>query len=100
MNLLDNAIEGAEKCPAHMEKRMDITIRHIHQFILINVKNSAVAPPVRQNGRLVTTKKEKWLHGWGLKSVQSTAEKYDGTVEYGYADSVFSVSVMLFMHKI
>ena len=33
MNLLDNALEGAEKCPAYMKKRMDITIRHIHQFI-------------------------------------------------------------------
>lgn len=100
MNLLDNAIEGAEKCPAYMGKRMDITIRHIHQFILINVKNSAAAPPVQQNGSLVTTKKEKWLHGWGMKSVQSAAEKYDGTVEYVYADSVFSVSVMLFIHKV
>ena len=35
-----------------------------------------------------------------MKSVQSAAEKYDGTVEYGYADSVFSVSIMLFMPKI
>lgn len=67
MNLLDNAIEGAEKCPAHMEKRMDITIRHIHQFILINVKNSAAAPPVQQNGRLVTTKKREMAAWMGTE---------------------------------
>lgn len=35
-NLLDNAIDGAEKCPEYIDKKIDITIRRIHQFILIH----------------------------------------------------------------
>ena len=36
-NLLDNAIEGAEKCPEYIDKKIDITIRRIHQFVLIRI---------------------------------------------------------------
>lgn len=95
-NLLDNAIDGAEKCPEYIDKKIDITIRRIHQFILIRITNSSAAPPVQHNGQLVTNKKDKQKHGWGMKSVVSTAEKYNGTVEYNYTDFMFSVSVMLF----
>ena len=95
-NLLDNAIDGAEKCPEYIDKKIDITIRRIHQFILIRITNSSAAPPVQRNGQLVTSKKDKQKHGWGIKSVVSTAEKYNGTVEYNYTDFMFSVSVILF----
>lgn len=95
-NLLDNAIDGTEKCPEYIDKKIDITIRRIHQFILIRITNSSAAPPVQRNGQLVTSKKDKQKHGWGIKSVVSTAEKYNGTVEYNYTDFMFSVSVILF----
>ena len=95
-NLLDNAIDGAKKCPEFIDKKIDITIRRIHQFILIRITNSSAAPPAQHNGRLVTDKKDKQKHGWGIKSVVSAAEKYNGTVEYNYTDFMFSVSVMLF----
>lgn len=95
-NLLDNAIEGAEKCPEYINKKIDITIRRIYQFILIRITNSTATPPVQHNGQLITTKKDKQKHGWGVKSVISAAEKYNGTVKYDYADFMFSVSVMLF----
>ncbi len=95
-NLLDNAIDGAKKCPEFIDKKIDITIRRIHQFILIRITNSSAAPPAQHNGRLVTDKKDNQKHGWGIKSVVSAAEKYNGTVEYNYTDFMFSVSVMLF----
>ena len=95
-NLLDNAIEATEKCPEYIDKKIDITIRRIHQFILIRITNSTATPPVQHNGQLITTKKDKQKHGWGVKSVLSAAEKYNGTVKYDYADFMFLVSVMLF----
>lgn len=94
-NLLDNAIEGAEKEQEYSERQINITIRRIHQFILIRISNRSISSPVIENGRLVTTKKDKQHHGWGMKSVISTAEKYNGTVEYSYEDFMFTVSVML-----
>lgn len=94
-NLLDNAIEGTERETEQAERRINITIRRIHQFILIRISNRSVSSPVIQNGRLVTTKKNKQHHGWGMKSVISAAEKYNGAVEYSYEDFMFTVSVML-----
>ena len=95
-NLLDNAIEGAVKSPEYTRRKISITIRRIHQFILIRISNSAIEPPVLRNGRLITTKRNREYHGWGMKSVRSAAEKYNGTVEYSYTDLMFTVSVMLF----
>lgn len=94
-NLLDNAIEGALKGPDNTRK-IDVTIRRIHQFILIRISNSAIEPPVLRDGQLVTTKQDKQHHGWGMQSVKSAAEKYNGTVEYSHTDLMFTVSVMLF----
>lgn len=95
-NLLDNAIEGAVKGPEHTERKIDIIIRRIHQFILIRISNSAIEPPALRSGQLITTKQDRQYHGWGTQSVKSAAEKYNGTVEYRYTDFMFTVSVMLF----
>lgn len=94
-NLLDNAIEACAKHPADSARKLDVTIRRIHQFIIIRITNSSMEPPVIHNGKLVTSKKNKEYHGWGMKSVQAVAEKYHGTIEYAYKESLFTVSVML-----
>ena len=85
-NLLDNAIEAARQAP---EGRVELTIRRIHQMLVIKVENSFSAAPVRENGELKTTKTGGGLHGWGLKSARTAAEKYDGTVQAGVTGEVF-----------
>lgn len=35
------------------------------------------------------------LHGWGLKSAQAAAEKYDGMVQTSYTEHVFRAVVTL-----
>lgn len=95
-NLLDNAIEGTVKNKEQTRRNIDITIRRIYQFILIRISNSAIEPPVLKNGQLITTKQDKRYHGWGMQSVKSAVEKYNGTVEYSYTDFMFTVSIMLF----
>ena len=34
-----------------------------------------------QNGRLTTTKKDKEMHGYGLKSIEAVVDKYDGLLK-------------------
>ena len=48
-------------------------------MLVIKVENSFGPSPVQKDGALKSTKQESGLHGWGLKSVQSASEKYDGT---------------------
>ena len=88
-NLLDNAIEGAVQIPEPDRRRIDLTIRRINQMLVIKVENTFLAAPVKEGDLLKTTKTEKGLHGWGLKSARTAAEKYDGMVQTTYSGGVF-----------
>ena len=88
-NLLDNAIEAARQVPEQSGRTVALTIRRIHQMLVIKVENSFAAAPVQENGQLKTTKTRDGLHGWGLKSAQAAAEKYDGMVQAGVSGEVF-----------
>jgi len=95
-NLLDNAIEACEKQPKGADKSIGVTIRRIHQFIIIRVSNSSSVEPLVSNGIFTTSKKNRKNHGWGIRSVKSAVEKYQGTMEIDYDKTTFTVSVMLF----
>ena len=88
-NLLDNAIEAARQVPDPSGRTVALTIRRIHQMLVIKVENSFSSAPVQENGELKTTKTEGGLHGWGLKSAQTAAGKYDGMVQAGVSGEVF-----------
>ncbi len=88
-NLLDNALEAAQQVPENDRRFVRLTIRRINQMLIIKVENSFAALPVPDNGTFQTSKTEKGLHGWGLKSARTATEKYDGTLQASYADNTF-----------
>ncbi len=88
-NLLDNALEAARQVPENKERFVRLTVRRIHQMLVIKVENSFWVQPVEENGGLRTSKEECGLHGWGLKSAMAAAEKYDGMVQTSYAGCIF-----------
>lgn len=94
-NLLDNALEAAGQVSEKEERFIRLTIRRINQMLIIKVENSFSNPPISQDGVLTTSKVKNGLHGWGLKSAQTAAEKYDGTVQTSYKDNVFKAVATL-----
>ena len=48
-----------------------------------------------KTGRLETTKKEKGVHGIGIRSVSKTAEKYGGVFEYYVENGKFCTVLVL-----
>ena len=48
-----------------------------------------------RDGMPLTTKKDKHLHGFGMKSIQSTVRKYGGSVRAGLRDNWFEVSILI-----
>ncbi len=93
-NLLDNALEAAEKAPE--ERRfLRLTIRRIWDMVVIKVENGCGQAPVREEGELRTTKEDKAAHGWGLQSVRAAAQRYDGAVDTAYENGVFRAVVTL-----
>ena len=93
-NLLDNALEAVEGTEGNL-RYINLTIRRINEMLIIKLENGCKAAPVITEGELKTTKQDTDLHGWGLKSVRTTAEHYDGTVETEYEGGRFCTVVTL-----
>lgn len=93
-NLLDNALEAAETAPAHL-RFINLTARRINDMLIIKVENGCSVAPTISDGDLQTSKADKALHGWGLKSVRTAAEHYDGTIETEYNNHTFCAVVTL-----
>lgn len=93
-NLLDNALEAAEAAPERL-RFLRLTVRRINAMLIIKVENGYGEAPAQENGNLLTSKMDKAFHGWGLKSVQTAAEHYDGAIHTEYADGVFKTVVTL-----
>ena len=93
-NLLDNALEAAETAPDKL-RFLNLTIRRINAMLIIKVENGYSNAPTETDGKLVTSKIDKASHGWGLKSVQTAADRYDGTITTDYENGVFRSVVTL-----
>ena len=94
-NLLDNALEAAKQSE---QKTLSLETDYRNDFSVIIVSNSCNANPMSDGKALpVTTKANKQLHGYGLKSVRNTLKKYNGDISFDYdeKEKVFVVTVMV-----
>lgn len=93
-NLMDNAVSAAEQSAG---KTIVLSTVHRNSYSVIVVSNSCDIPPKQSGNRLLSTKSDSSLHGFGLKSVEKTIRKYQGDFEWEYdADKkLFTVTVMV-----
>ncbi len=94
-NLLDNAIEAAKQCD--IGKRI-VKIKMLYEdaVLSIAVSNSYKAEPVlTEDGYIRTTKKDREEHGWGMRNVVATLEKYNAEyiIDYKNGEFVFSIII-------
>ena len=83
-NLFDNAIEACNRVPNGNEKMIDVAVRKINGMLIVKFENSCYEKPVKKENSFLTIKENKNFHGWGLKSVESTAKKYSGSLDCSY----------------
>lgn len=96
-NLLDNAIEACIKIEDKDKRYIDIVINCTTSVVVVKIINSIGEKPVKEKGRLITSKKAKGLHGYGLPSVKSSLKKYDGSISQEYTDKVFKTTVGMYI---
>lgn len=94
-NLLDNAIEACAKVEDEEKRHIRLLIRRIQQMLVIKVENTYSYKPVVKDGNFQTSKTDGGLHGWGIKSAKTAAEKYDGMIQTNCDDMLFSTVVTL-----
>lgn len=99
-NALDNAVEACKKLKIN-EPSADTFIRlssiQKGNFLILTIENSFYGEIVinSQNELPATDKADKKSHGIGLANIKSTAEKYQGTMDFKVKDRVFILSVMM-----
>ncbi len=96
-NLLDNAILAAEALPLQEQKFVSVTSEKKGDLLYLVVSNYLVNSTLRFEGGLpVSTKmQEKGFHGYGLRSVRLTAQKYHGDLIVSAMDGIFTVTVYM-----
>ena len=93
-NALDNAIRGAASVDNENERLIRVVVCEQLGCVLVKIENR-YACVVRFDGKdLLTTKNNKDYHGYGVKSIRKTVEKYDGTVTIRTEDGWFLLSIL------
>lgn len=80
-NLLDNAVSAAEKCEPD-SRLIEVNISSANSKLIIIIKNSICNSVLEENPKLKSTKQDAAHHGYGVKTIHSIAEKYNGTVDF------------------
>lgn len=94
-NALDNAMESVKAIENRDRRLIDVLVYVKKQFLMINIMNPMSASPVFEDGLPKSTKAKDGYHGFGLKSIRYTAEKYGGFMKIDTAEGIFSLRLLI-----
>ena len=97
-NAIDNAIENVVMIKDIEKRIIHVTVSAKNKFVLIQFQNYCeVKPNEDKRGiRLFeSSKADKRNHGFGLKSIQYTVDKYDGTMKAGMNKDWFELTILI-----
>lgn len=80
-NLLDNAVDAAKMSK---NRTINLSLNKVNGFDVLTCTNSCDYVPQTISNDLITTKKDGWLHGLGVRSIKRIAKKYHGNFEWTY----------------
>lgn len=93
-NMFDNAIEACEKISNLEERFINLHVIKKNSMLIIKMENSILKCEGNQK-TFNTTKINKNLHGFGLRSIQKAIEKYGGTVRIECQNSIFLIITVI-----
>ena len=94
-NLLDNAIEAAKQCDVG-KRTVKIKLLSEDDVLTIAVSNTyKTEPMLTEDGYIRTTKNNKEEHGWGIRNIVATLEKYNAEYIIDYKNGEFIFSIIM-----
>ena len=94
-NLLDNAIEAAKQCNVG-KRTVKIKLLSEDDVLTIAVSNTyKTEPMLTEDGYIRTTKNNKEEHGWGIRNIVATLEKYNAEYIIDYKNGEFIFSIIM-----
>lgn len=91
-NAIDNAIEACLKVNRELEPFIEVETYSKQGHWIFKVANTAL--PVDIN-RLTSTKLNKSQHGYGIRNIRESVQKYGGHVNFLYQEGCFKAQVLM-----
>ena len=92
MDALDKAIEACDKIlDDSKDKYISVNVTYINSFCFIKIENSKINEINIKNNNFITNKKDKFMHGIGLKNIKDTVYKYNGEIKIEFDDDKFVI---------
>lgn len=92
-NLLDNAIEAADKTDGRKYVNIHMELKMGNLFI--EVSNSYNGKIKQEDGKFITDKTDKKIHGIGITNIKDTLKKYESNIDFSYTEKDFCVKVIM-----
>lgn len=94
-NALDNAITAVLAIDEEEKRVIDVRIIHQNNVVVVQIQNYYHGGLNFENGLPLTTKKNRRDHGYGMKSIRYTAEKYNGTITVQVKNHIFMLQILI-----
>ena len=94
-NALDNAIEAVRKLESKEKRVIDIMLYERQRFLMLQIVNPMCGEVKFEDGLPLTTKAKNGYHGYGMKSMLHTIQKYEGHLTTEVKNGCFYFNVML-----
>ena len=95
-NLLDNSIEACEKIKKG-KRWIKVQVEKQNRLLFLDISNSIEEKILVRGGKLITNKKDKENHGYGLKGIERIVNKYEGEMSYQVKGNLFKIIITFFL---
>ena len=94
-NILDNGIEAVRALPDADMRVIKLKIIAQNEMLSIRQQNYTTSPLAFAGGLPQTTKNDKKLHGYGVKSIDRIVKSYGGGCIFSTEDDIFTLDILL-----
>lgn len=98
-NALDNAVESVMQQKDKQKRVIQVAAYEEQGMLLIRIRNYCENAPQLVDGLPATSKADTEYHGFGLKSIRHTAEKYGGGMAIKTGSNFFSLQILIPIRK-
>lgn len=90
-NAIDNAIEASEKLPEEL-RLITVRAERIRDMLIITVENHTMPDVSPVEG---TTKKDRFIHGFGIPNIKNAVEKYGGQCSFRQENGTYRLKIII-----
>ena len=85
------AMEASERLPED-QRLITVKAERVRDMLIITVENNTLPGTQPAKG---TTKKDRFVHGFGIPNIKKAVEKYDGQCSFRQEDGTYLLKILI-----